>query len=132
MVANGKGGGSARMLLNFKKQFVPFILDGSKTHTIRACRASDPKVGETLHCYTGLRQKGAQLLGRWPCVKVEEIRINVDRGSMSVRVDGVDLDAGERELLAQRDGFKSLAEMMLYWVDALPFSGLVIHWRKSP
>lgn len=51
------------MLLGFKRRFVSAILSGSKCHTIRAKRTRPPRVGETLHCYTGLRQKGATLLG---------------------------------------------------------------------
>lgn len=48
-------------LYNFQKRFVPFILSGAKTHTIRALRAHPDKPGDTLHLYTGLRQKGAKL-----------------------------------------------------------------------
>ena len=43
-------------LYNFKRQFVPMVLSGEKTHTIRATRARATKVGETLYLYTGLRQ----------------------------------------------------------------------------
>lgn len=64
------------MLLGFKRRFAPHIQDGSKTHTIRAKRKLRPKAGETCHCYTGLRQKGARLLGRWRCVRVQDIIID--------------------------------------------------------
>lgn len=48
------------MLLNFQKQFAPYILDGSKAHTIRGERKDGkrPKPGEMLHLYTGLRRPG--------------------------------------------------------------------------
>ena len=49
-------------LYNFQARFVPFILNGAKTHTIRAIRTNPDKPGNTLHLYTGLRQKGARLL----------------------------------------------------------------------
>ena len=39
-------------LYNFKSQFVPAILSGTKTHTIRAVRANPDKPGNTLHLYT--------------------------------------------------------------------------------
>ncbi len=120
------------MLLGFKKQFVPFIESGAKTHTIRAKRKIAPKVGETCHCYTGLRQKGARLLGRWPCRKVDEIRIWQDLGethlppgrspmianlvidreaeewpfNFQVTINGEDLDQSERDVLAWQDGFR--------------------------
>jgi hypothetical protein len=97
----------AEMLLNFQPRFVPFILDGTKTHTIRAIRRGpDPRVGETCHCYTGLRRKGAQLLGRWPCVKVEDVLIFKDGLRNRLFVGGAELDFNEKNLLAWRDGFR--------------------------
>lgn len=127
-------------LYGFKKQFVPFILSGEKTHTIRARRANPDKPGNTLHLYTGLRQKGARLLMRVPCVKVEEIEIretghrySAKLTDVAIRIDGVELDQGEMELLARRDGFVSLASMMRFWQEPknrLPFRGHIIHWRK--
>jgi hypothetical protein len=120
-------------LYNFQSQFVPFILDGRKTHTIRATRKNPDKPGNTMHLYTGLRQKGARLLMRVPCVKVERIRIFYGHsGSKSfhmIELDGNVLDNSECELLAQRDGFRSFAEMMYFWHDRLPFEGHVIHWK---
>ncbi len=48
-------------------RFAHAVLDGSKTHTIRAKRKAPPRVGEILHCYTGLRTKKVKLLGRFQC-----------------------------------------------------------------
>jgi len=117
------------MLLGFKTRFAPFILDGRKQHTIRATRKIRVRVGETCHCYTGLRQKGAKLLGRWPCVKIEDIHIARGARGLSILIDGELLDADEREALARRDGFASLDEMAQFWEGRLPFAGTVIHWR---
>ncbi len=134
------------MLLGFKARFAPFIEDGSKTHTIRATRKVAPRVGEVCHCYTGLRQKGARLLGRWPCVKVQDIIIEwlaVEFGmSILITIDGVELDDAEANALAFADGFRSrgvrdaLGEMQSYWhrlhgADAFPFHGQIIHWRHT-
>lgn len=125
-------------LYNFQSRFVPFILDGRKTHTIRAMRVHSDKPGNILHLYTGLRQKGARLLMRVPCVKVEEIRIALDgvagRGGnrkweVHVWIDGERLDRDERELLARRDGFSNFEEMMTFWDGRIPFQGHIIHWR---
>lgn len=118
-------------LYNFQPRFVPFILSGEKTHTIRAQRAHPDKPGNTLHLYSGLRHHGAQLLMRVPCVKVEEIFIrgqesNCDAG---IEIDGVELSATEREALARRDGFESFDAMLDFWEGRLPFKGHVIHWR---
>lgn len=62
-------------LYNFKKQFVPYVLDGSKTHTIRAERKHQDKPGNTMHHYYGLRTKHCEFLLRAPCVKVQPIGI---------------------------------------------------------
>jgi hypothetical protein len=130
------------MQLGFKARFVPMIEDGSKTHTIRAKRKIRPRVGETCHCYTGLRQKGARLLGRWPCVKVETIEIyERGDGSLGVVIDGLELAPDEKNELAWRDGFRStgrrlaFTEMATYWrvlhrkEGPFVFEGDVIHWR---
>lgn len=123
-------------LYNFQSRFVDPILAGRKTHTIRAPRANPDKPGNTLHLYTGLRQKGAKLLMRVPCVRVEEIEIwwhgkQWETPKFFVRVDRQLLAPDEREALAERDGFQNFAEMMQFWKERLPFRGQIIHWRKA-
>jgi hypothetical protein len=119
-------------LYNFQARFVPFILDGRKTHTIRATRHNPDKVGNTLHLYTGLRLKRkngksqAKLLMRVPCVKVEEVEI---AAMNRVVIDGQELSQDEREQLAHRDGFKGWLDMMEFWLGRLPFKGHIIHWK---
>jgi len=123
-------------LYNFQKRFVPFILSGKKTHTIRAIRAHPDKPGNILHLYTGLRQKDARLLMRVPCVRVEEIRIEpvfTEPGSPLlgdgiVWIDGEELDEIEKEALAVRDGFEDFSSMLHFWNGRLPFTGHIIHW----
>ena len=123
--------------LNFKPQFVPFILDGRKTHTIRATRKYPVKAGDTLYLYTGLRHKGAKLLMAVECVKAEQIEIlAVAQRAPStalnfmITISGQVLDVSEKEALARRDGFRDFAEMMSFWDGRLPFSGQIIHWKK--
>ncbi|HKS27774.1 MAG TPA: ASCH domain-containing protein [Pyrinomonadaceae bacterium] len=113
-------------LLNFKQRFVPRVLEGSKNHSIRAKRKHPIKVGDTCHLYTGLRTKRARLLGRSPCVKVEDIFISE---SADIFVDDIQLDPSEKEGLARKDGFDSFAEMAEFWKGRLPFSGDIIHWK---
>lgn len=112
------------MLIGFKRRFAPFVEDGSKTHTIRAIRRIAPKVGEMCHCYVDPRQKTMRLLGRWPCVKVEDILIyERAEGTFGVFVDNVELTPDEKDALAWRDGFRSynpnymgaFVEMMRFW-----------------
>ena len=119
-------------LYNFEKRFVPFIRARVKKHTIRAARViGEDKPGDTMHLYTGLRHKGAALIDRVPCVKVENILITP--GGM-VRIDGIYLGDDERESLARSDGFESFAAMLAYWRskkkgNGLPFRGKIFHWK---
>jgi len=60
---------------NFQEQFVPMILDGQKSHTIRRRRKHPTKVGDKLMLYTGMRTKQCKLIVMTECVKVEPIMI---------------------------------------------------------
>lgn len=139
-------------LYNFQPQFVPYILDGSKTHTIRAEREHCDAPGKWMHLYTGLRHKGARLLFRAPCIRVDFIRIEADlriRIGASIGFDDapilygagqfepggfVELDVEEKLGLASRDGFRdygharSFEMMMEFWAGRLPFEGQIYHW----
>jgi len=122
-------------LYNFRERFIAKILSGEKQHTIRKIRAVPDKPGNTLHLYTGLRRKGARLLMRVPCTRIEEIEIRdgafFDEKHASVVIDGTALDRSERDALAIRDGFPDFKTMMEFWRDrGLPFRGHIIHWRK--
>jgi hypothetical protein len=119
------------MLLGFKRRFEAQIVAGSKRHTIRGKRKIPPKVGETCHCYVDPRQKTMRLLGRWICVRVEDIEIRAAgfHSRVQIFIDGVRLDPHERELLARADGFASWREMQGFWDGRLPFHGDVIHWH---
>ncbi len=125
------------MLLGFKRRFAPFVEEGSKTHTIRGERKIAPRVGEICHCYVDPRQKTMRLLGRFECVKVEEISIINGRfaGRTEVQVGDEWLSPDECNALAWRDGFRSLgpeqafAEMLEFWDGRLPFKGTIIHWK---
>ena len=122
------------MLLGFQKRFEPYVMDGSKTHTIRATRKRGVRVGEICHCYGDTRQKTMHLLGRWPCVKVEYIEIHppgcAGWTSSKVFIEGQILSMDECEALAWRDGFRNEGfwEMMHFWCGRLPFRGQIIHW----
>lgn len=115
-------------LYDFQHRFVHAIRTGRKQHTIRAKRKHPDKPGKTIHCYVGLRHKGARLLGRWPCVKVEDITI-ID--GETVIVEGICLSETERDTLAYHDGFKNWLEMREFWNGRTPFQGHIIHWRRG-
>jgi hypothetical protein len=138
------------MLLGFKDRFHPMIIDGSKTHTIRSKRTLRPKPGEGCHCYGKVRQKGMHLLGRWPCVRVEEIRIEMvslaeliggEECPLQIWIEGEELAASEVEALLWRDGFRDHPDPSVhfgpvklaaaFWYDQLAkgaFVGDIIHW----
>lgn len=117
-------------LYNFQPRFVPFIESGEKTHTIRSYRAHSDGPGDTCHLYTGLRRRGARLLMRVPCVKIEGIEIapSPARLDVEVYVNMLRLDRSEKDALAKRDGFADFADMVTFWNGRLPFTGQIIHW----
>lgn len=65
-------------LYNFKQRFVPYIMDGSKMHTIRAIRKNPAKPGDMLYLYTGLRSKYAKRLITAQCTAVKTIFVLQD------------------------------------------------------
>jgi hypothetical protein len=140
------------MNLGFKDQFIPYVLDGSKTHTIRG--GERWKVGMRADLYSRPRQKGMTLLFRAPVVRVESIEIRVVSGHIDgwprnelcpihlktiVMIDGSPLDEDERNRFAWQDGFRkdhwkgSFFQMMHFWtkthqIAKEPFHGQIIHW----
>lgn len=117
------------MVLSFQKRFEAKIRTKEKRHTIRAKRKGKRqiRVGDRLDCYVGLRQKGAYLLGRWPCVKIQHIEIHWHPGFWIV-IDDQKLTHDESEQLARADGFSSFWDMMQFWENRIPFTGVMIHW----
>ena len=120
------------MLLGFQARFEKKILDKSKRHTIRAKRKRRPQPGQPCHCYVNPRQKSMRLLGRWYCVRVQDIRIKAHRDCFLISIDKQPpLLIDECKRLAIADGFDSLQEMMEFWADRLPFNGDLIHWNPD-
>jgi len=123
------------MLLGFKKQFREYVKEGSKRHTIRANRKRPFRVGEICHCYTGLRTKNSELLGRWRCVKVASIRISPGSDPMRVWINDEELSHSEIVLLAFADGFRTetpARSMREFWIHnhgCADFFGVIIHWN---
>lgn len=122
-------------LYNFRPGFVPHVLDGSKRHTIRLPRRHQDRPGSLMHLFTGLRQPGAKLLFRAPCVRVEPIAITEDGRLI---LDGSDLSEWEKDQLAWSDGFRTdcpyrlgaFTLMFRFWriTHQLPFEGFIFHW----
>lgn len=116
---------------SFKECFVPFVLDGSKDHTIRKRRVKGTaKKGDTAYLYYALRTKFCKKLGEGICTDVKTIVIQKDsRNRINVRIydrrlndEEFKVSAGkfitkkflqyellegiEMEQLAWRDGFR--------------------------
>ena len=136
------------MILGFKAQFVPYVLDGSKTHTIRAGQRW--KAGMRADLFQNVRQKNMSLLFRAPVVRVEEICIFEDPNEVvGIAIQGERLTQAECDLFAYRDGFRdgltdaepygtvgAFEQMVEFWrrthnLSAEPFQGQIIHWRRS-
>ena len=116
---------------SFKKQFSPYILNGSKAQTIRAERKRHARPEETLQLYTGMRTKHCRLIGTATCRRVEPITIDFPLNTVLI---GKAVLMGWRDLdgLAHRDGFDGWLSMRAFWHDNHPaasvFSGVLIRW----
>jgi hypothetical protein len=115
-------------LLGFQKQFAPMVEAGTKRQTIRLKRKDgrNPKPGDLLYLYTGLRTKTCRKIGEVVCLSVQEITLNW-RG---VCLSGVWLTAEEREALAKADGFTCFANMGVWFerTHEPEFWGLLVKW----
>lgn len=129
--------------LNFKAQFADDVEDGRKRRSIRAPRKDgrDPKRGDKLQLYTGMRQKGCRKLGESVCTNVRPVEIT----GTNIILDGRTLYAGNAPAyagyaapeehydsdFARADGFDGFQDMMEFFEKehGLPFKGNLIEWR---
>lgn len=127
--------------LNFKKQFADDVECGRKKRSIRAPRKDgrNPKRGDKLQLYTGMRTKSCRKLGDAVCVRVRPVQID----HMGVKIDGKSLYAGNAPAyqgspdpnswdgdFARADGFDSFPDMADFFEKehGLPFQGFLIEW----
>lgn len=128
--------------LNFKAQFADDVEDGRKCRTIRAPRKDgrDPKKGDRLQLYTGMRQSGCRMLREVECSRVREVEIS----HMEIKIEGRPLWHGDAPAyqggvdpehyegdFVRADGFDSFSDMVAFFEEnhGLPFKGLLIEWR---
>lgn len=121
-------------ILSYKKKFAPLVEAGAKRHTIRARRkdGKDPKAGQTLYQYTGLRTKGCRKLREDICTSSTPIQIDPD----CVVVGGELLTEEQEEKLALGDGFTCLTDFREFFLEDHPkkgtveeqFDGFLIKW----
>ena len=112
---------------SFQERFVPFVIDASKPHTIRARRQKGfAKIGDQLYLYFGMRTKWCKKLREELCKNVRTIVITAtDIYLYNFRLDdkeakqeeeyvikhgqpsgGIRLDTTLRNTLAWADGFR--------------------------
>ncbi len=78
---------------SYKERFVPFVLDGSKPHTIRARRKNPAKPGDMLYHYFGLRTKWCKKLREDICTDVRTIIISDNNiGILDDRISDQDFE----------------------------------------
>ena len=115
--------------LNFKKEFAPMVESGEKRTTIRALRKDgrNPRPGQTLYLYMGMRTKGCRKLGEAICKSVAQLSIE----------ENLDVYIGVNYLplfkiidLAKKDGFNNVSNFYQFFkkTHGLPFYGLLIKW----
>lgn len=129
--------------LNFKAEFVIAIDGGQKTRTIRQVRKSgNPKRGDVLQLYTGMRTKACEKIRDAKCIRVRPVTIC----HMGVKLDGKNLLAGDSPAylggpdsegwdgdFARADGFDTFSDMVEFFEKqyGLPFNGQLIEWSLS-
>jgi len=125
--------------LNYQERFAGLVECGVKLHSIRARRKDgrDPKAGEPIYHFTGMRTKKCRKLRDSTCTKVQEIEIRAykRRHFGLIIVDGNPIHSlGEQCRLAQADGFESLLDFYQWFkgTHGERFSGLLIHWNPLP
>lgn len=128
--------------LNFKAQFADDVEDGRKRRSIRAPRKDgrDPKAGDKLQLYTGMRQKGCRKLGEAKVVRVRPVEID----GTGITLDGTRLYGGYTPAyegspdpgrydgdFAMADGFHGFGDLRDFFEEqhGLPFKGLLIEWQ---
>lgn len=133
------------MLLTFKKQFVPKILDGTKIHTLRRPRKYMAKIDEPIYMYMDLRTNHAeQIPGEYIVKSIQRVHIHI-RWDMNgswiknkwtifsymVVIDGRILSDAEVIQFAMADGFPNVHSLFQFIADSyiqLPTAP----YRKDP
>jgi hypothetical protein len=83
---------------SFKGEVIPYILDGTKTHTIRGKRRNPDKPGATFYGYYAMRAKHCRKLIEAPVLRVQDIRMERAR----LWIDGEELGRAEKNLPGAR------------------------------
>ena len=132
---------------SFQEQFVDAVTGGTKCQTVRGYRRRNPRIGEKLQLYTGLRRRTCRkLIEKDPiCTRVDEIEIEISQTISakiaSIVINGIPLSEKEIGDFARADGFKNgplgwtavhaMGSFFKKYHGFGTFNGVVIHWRLS-
>lgn len=129
---------------SFHEQFADAIRGGTKRQTVRVYRRRNPRPGEKLQLYTGLRRRTCRkLIEKDPiCQRVDEIEIEISPAISakvaSIVINGIPLSQKEIGDFARADGFKNgplgwsavhaMGSFFKKYHGFGTFRGVVIHW----
>lgn len=113
-------------IIGFQQRFADLVEHGQKRQTIRKYRKHNPKTGDILYLYTGLRTKRARKIGERVCTRTANFEITA---SGKLKLDRIRiLNTAE---FAIADGFESKTDMVRWFEEThgLPFAGILIEWE---
>lgn len=116
------------MLLGFKQRFKEPILIGTKVFTMRDKRKIEPKIGETLHMYTGLRTSKCELITKkeklYSTQKafIEIKFINDILMYLIIEVDQKKLNMFEINRFVKYDGFENWRDFCKFWISGYKYT----------
>lgn len=116
---------------NFQAQFVPMIVSGAKTQTIRQTKRAKP--GDRIQLYTGMRTKKCRkLVDPDPvCRLVDYVSIRPEYLTLGNKA----LHPGDADAFAVRDGFEGYDTMVQWFIETYGspyFVGYVHTWIPAP
>lgn len=127
------------MILGFKKQFKPLILEGSKIHTIRQDSKDRWEAGKKIHFATGTRSANYNCFLEGEAKAVQYVFMTYDNNQLEVSIgDDENCDKylywPDIDQLAKNDGFDGYDEFAAWFIPLIKsseinnFSGKIIHW----
>jgi hypothetical protein len=124
------------MLLGFKPRFREPILNLTKVFTMRGERKVEPKIGETLYMYTGLRTPHCKLItNKEKLFSKQDVEIGIISEdniiTIGIVVDERQLTEDEIEEFVKWDGFHNTDDFAKYWLEASKEELKKQGWKKG-
>lgn len=119
------------MTLGFKDIFVPFVMDGTKPHTLRT--GENWRMGMTIQFYRNVRTRNqAKIRPDGMARVVQKAEIKRHEEQPCIFIDGRCLTPLEAQELARKDGFQDFVELLEFidQIHGLPWKGQLIGWTN--